>query len=94
MKIRKKKTLLQLSDSKMDTNLFRTGIKCFFFKRWSASQIKAELNEVHRDSAPSFNVIYYWMNEFKQPKINARQISPRLPMDITIGIKNPLNYYG
>ncbi|UYV65942.1 unc-22 [Cordylochernes scorpioides] len=34
-------------------NGYKTVIKHFFFKRWSASQIKAELNEVHGDSASS-----------------------------------------
>ncbi|UYV62228.1 hypothetical protein LAZ67_1008320 [Cordylochernes scorpioides] len=49
------------------THMFssRAVIK-LFFKCWSASQTKAELKEVHGDSAPSFKTIYYWMNEFKR----------------------------
>ncbi|UYV65786.1 hypothetical protein LAZ67_3005455 [Cordylochernes scorpioides] len=59
---------------------FKTGfqavIKHLFFKRGSASQIKAELKKVNGDSAPSFKTIYYWMKEFKRSR-KSTQDEPR-----------------
>ncbi|XP_012063671.1 PREDICTED: histone-lysine N-methyltransferase SETMAR-like [Atta cephalotes] len=34
--------------------------------KWTAAQIKAELNEVYRNSAPALKTIYFRINEFKR----------------------------
>ena len=51
---------------KMEKNEFRAVIKHYYLKKWTAAQIKAELGEVHGDSAPSLKTIYFWINEFKR----------------------------
>jgi len=38
----------------MEKNEFRAVIKHFFLKKKTAMEIKAELDEVHGDSAPSY----------------------------------------
>jgi len=50
----------------MEKNEFRAVIKHFYLKKWTATQIKAELNEVHENSAPALKTIYFWINEFKR----------------------------
>ena len=49
----------------MEKNELRAVIKHFYLKKWTAVQIKAELEEFHGDSAPAFKTIYLWINEFK-----------------------------
>lgn len=44
---------------------FRAVIKHFFLKGCKAADIKAELDSVHGESAPSLQTIYNWVNEFK-----------------------------
>ena len=51
---------------KMKRELFRAGIELFYLKYWMAVQIKAELDEVHGESAPSLKTLYFWINEFKR----------------------------
>ena len=50
----------------MEKNELRAVIKHFYLKKWTAVQIKAELEEFHGDSAPAFKTIYFWINEFKR----------------------------
>jgi len=50
----------------MEKNKFRAVIKHFYLKKWTVAQIKAELNEVHGNSAPALKIIYFWINEFKR----------------------------
>nr|XP_033774750.1 histone-lysine N-methyltransferase SETMAR-like [Geotrypetes seraphini] len=45
---------------------FRAVIKHFYLKKWTAAQIKFELDEVRGDSAPALKTIYFWINEFKR----------------------------
>ena len=52
----------------MEKNEFRAVIKHFYLKKWTAAQIKAELNEVHGNSAPALKTIYFWINEFKRDR--------------------------
>ncbi|KAL6268304.1 hypothetical protein P5V15_001425 [Pogonomyrmex californicus] len=37
-----------------------------FRAKWTAAQIKAELDEVYEDSAPALKTVYFWINEFKR----------------------------
>lgn len=53
----------------MEKNEFCAVIKHFHLKKWTAAQIKAELNEVHGNSAPALKTIYFWINEFKCGRI-------------------------
>lgn len=50
----------------MDKNKFRVVIKHFHLKQWMATQIKAELAEVHGDWVPSLKTVYYCINKFKR----------------------------
>lgn len=49
----------------MDKFEFRAVIKHFHLKHKTPTEIKAELDEVHGDSAPSLKTVCYWVNEFK-----------------------------
>lgn len=49
----------------MDKFEFRAVIKHFHLKHKTPTEIKAELDEVHGDSAPSFKTVCYWVNEFR-----------------------------
>ena len=40
-------------------------IKQLYLKKRTAAQIKSELDEVHRDTAPTLKTVYFWINEFK-----------------------------
>lgn len=51
---------------KMEKEEFRAVIKHFYFKKWTAAQIKAELNEVHGDSVSALKTVYFRINEFKR----------------------------
>jgi len=50
----------------MEKNEFYAVIKHFYLKKWTAAQIKAELNEVHGNSVPALKTIYFWINKFKR----------------------------
>ncbi|CAK9827513.1 Histone-lysine N-methyltransferase SETMAR [Anthophora retusa] len=68
----------------MDKNEFRAVIKHFYLKKWTAAQTKAELDEVHGDSAPSLKTIYFWINEFKHGRTCTKdKARSRRPVEIT-----------
>jgi len=71
----------------MEKNEFRAVIKHFYLKKWTAAQIKVELNEVHGNSAPALKTIYFWINEFKRGRtcIKDEARSGR-PVEITLDI--------
>ncbi|XP_025269033.1 protein GVQW3-like [Camponotus floridanus] len=54
----------------MDKKEFRAVIKHFFLKGKTATQIQAELQEVHGTSTPSLPTISFWVNEFKRGRTN------------------------
>ena len=41
-------------------------IKDLYLKGSTPKEIEAELNEVHGTSAPVFETVYNWVNEFKR----------------------------
>lgn len=43
-------------------------IKHFYLRKWTAVQIKVELDEVHGDSAPSSQTVYLWIKEVKHSR--------------------------
>ena len=47
-------------------------IKHFYFKYWKAAQIKAELDEVHGESAPSLKTVYFYINEFERGRTKTK----------------------
>lgn len=68
----------------MDKNEFRAVIKHFYLKKWTAAQIKAELDEVHGDSAPALKTIYFWINEFKRGRTSTKdEAHPGRPVEVT-----------
>ena len=56
----------------MDKNEFRAVIKHFYIKGNTPKEIKAEFDEVHGTSAPSFKTVYNWVNEFKRGRTSTR----------------------
>jgi len=44
---------------KMKKDEFHAVIKHFYLKKWTAAQIKAELDEVHGNSAPTLKTVYF-----------------------------------
>ena len=56
----------------MEKEEFRAVIKYFCLKKWKAAKIKAELDEVHGDTAPSLKTVYFWMNQFKRGRTSTR----------------------
>ena len=61
-------------------------IKHFYSKKWAAKQIKANLDEVYRDIAPTLKTVYFWINEFK------RQRKMKRPQDVQL--KRPRQKWG
>ena len=55
----------------MEKEEFRAVIKHFYFKKWMAAKIKAELNEIHEDTASTLKTVYFWINEFKCGRTSA-----------------------
>ena len=51
---------------KMEKTEFRAIIKHLHMKDLMPKEIKAELDNVHSTSAPTFVSVYNWMNEFKR----------------------------
>jgi len=47
---------------KIKKDKFRVVIKHFYLKKWTVAQIKAELDEVHGDSAPALKTVHFWIN--------------------------------
>ena len=68
----------------MEKNKFRAVIKHFYLKKWTVAQIKAELNEVHGNSAPALKIIYFWINEFKRGWACTEDEARSGPVEITI----------
>jgi len=68
---------------KMEKDEFRTVIKHFYLKKWTAAQIKAELDEVHGDSAPALKTVYFWINEFKRCWTSEDEAHPGRPVEVT-----------
>jgi len=54
----------------MEKNKFRAVIKHLYMKDLTLKEIKAELDNVHRISAPAFMTVYNWVNEFKRSRIS------------------------
>ena len=38
-------------------------MKHFYLKKWTAAQIRAELDQVHGDTAPTFKTVYFWIDK-------------------------------
>jgi len=69
---------------KMEKDEFRAVIKHFYLKKWTAAQIKAELDEVHGDSTPALRTVYFWINEFKKGQIPTKdEACPGRPIEVT-----------
>ena len=68
----------------MEQSEFRAVIKYFYLKKWTAAQIKAELDDVHGNSAPALKTIYFWMNDFKRGRTSTKD-EPRSgrPVEVT-----------
>ena len=47
----------------MEKEEFRAVIKHFYFKKWTAAQIIAELDEVHGDTSPTLKTVYFWIEK-------------------------------
>lgn len=43
-------------------------INYIYLKKWTAAQIKAQLEEVHGNSAIALRTIYFWIDKFKHSK--------------------------
>ena len=61
----------------MEKEEFRAVINHFYLKKRTAKQIKAELDEVHEDTAPLLKTVYFYINEFK------RQARPKRSVEVT-----------
>jgi len=49
-----------------------------------ATQIKAELDEVHGDSALALKTVYFWINEFKRNRTSTKdEARPGRPVKVT-----------
>ena len=51
---------------------FRAVVKHYYLKKWTVEQIKAELDKVHEDTAPTLNTVYFWINEFKRGRMSSK----------------------
>ena len=51
---------------------FRAVTKNFYFKKWTAAQAKAELDEVHGDIAPTLKTVYFPINDFKRSRTSTK----------------------
>ena len=50
----------------------RAVIQHFHLKKWTAAQIKAELDTVHGDTAPKLKTLYFKINEFKDGRTSTK----------------------
>jgi len=67
----------------MEKDEFCAVIKYFYLKKWTAAQIKAELDEVHGDSAPALKIVYFWINEFKRSRTSTKnEARSRRPVEV------------
>lgn len=68
----------------MDKTEFRAVIKHFHLKGLKPKEIKAELDEVHGTSAPSFATVCNWTNEFKRGRTSTQdEHRPGRPVEVT-----------
>jgi len=67
----------------MEKDEFRAVIKHFYLKKWTAAQIKAELDEVHEDSASALKTVYFWINEFKRGRTLTKDEACERPVEVT-----------
>jgi len=68
---------------KMEKNEFCSVIKHFYLKKWTAAQIKTELDEVHGDSAPALKTVYFWSNKFKRGWTSTKnEARPGRPVEV------------
>ena len=56
----------------MEKEEFRAVTKHFYLRKRTAAQIKAELDEVHKDTAPTLKIVYFWINEFKRDRTSTK----------------------
>ena len=61
----------------------RTVIKFFTWKGLNTTQISKELDNVYKDSAPSYRTVAKWVAEFKDPE-RAFEDAPRMDHPSTI----------
>lgn len=68
----------------MEKSEFRAVIKHFHLKGLTPKEIKAELDEVHGESAPSFATVYNWVNEFKRGRLSTKDENrPGRPVEVS-----------
>ena len=71
--------------SKMTNIEHRAVIKFFTRKGLNGSEISKELDNVYKDSAPSYRTVAKWMAEFKDPE-RAFEDAPRMDHPSTITV--------
>ena len=69
--------------SKMSNIEHRAVIKFFTRKSLNAIEISKELQNVYKDSAPSYRTVAKWVAEFKDPE-RASEDAPRMDHPSTI----------
>ena len=69
--------------SKMSNIEHRPVIKFFTRKGWNTTEISKELDNVYKDSAPSYCTVANWMAEFKNPE-RGFEDAPRMGHPSTI----------
>ena len=68
----------------MEKEEFHAVIKHFYLKKWSAAKIKAELDEVRADAAPTLKTVYFWINKFKRGRMSTKdEARPGRPVEAT-----------
>ena len=66
----------------MEKEEFHAEMIHFYLKKWTAAQIKAELNKVYRGTAVTLKIIYFWINEFKRGRTSAKdEVRPGRPVE-------------
>ena len=82
----------------MEKEEFRAVIKHFYLKKWTTAQIKAKLDEVHGDTAPTLKTVHFWINELKRGRTSTMgKARPGRPVEATVTEmieKNPSRRYG
>ena len=66
------KTSKSCESNKLEKNEFRAVIKHFYIKGNTLKQITAGLDKIHGTSAPSFQTVYNYVNEFKRGRKSSR----------------------
>ena len=75
--------IMCLHFSKISNIEHRPVIKFFTRKGLNAIKISKDLNNVYKDSAPSYHTVAKWVAEFKNPE-HAFQVAPRMGRPSTI----------